>query len=263
MRENLHIALCMSPVGDDLRIRCRQFPSLVNCCTLDWFNRWNDEALLFVSTAFLKDLELPDESIRAALADISKFVHVSVENISNRFWDELRRRVFTTPKSYLDLISLYLNVLEQKRNEFNANKNRLSSGLNKLNTTNTQIAELKEKLKEMQPILVKKNEELKVTLEKVSADKAIADQKEAVVMSEKEVVEKQTAEAKEIQMDAENDLREAEPKLQKAKQAVAALTKESIVELKALTNPPADVVLVMEPVMILLGQKKDWANARK
>ena len=64
-------------------------------------------------------------------------------------------------------------------------------------------------------------------------------------------------------MDAENDLREAEPKLQKAKQAVAALTKESIVELKALTNPPADVVLVMEPVMILLGQKKDWANARK
>ena len=180
----------MSPVGDDLRIRCRQFPSLVNCCTLDWFNRWNDEALLFVSTAFLKDLELPDESIRAALADISKFVHVSVENISNRFWDELRRRVFTTPKSYLDLISLYLNVLEQKRNEFNANKNRLSSGLNKLNTTNTQIAELKEKLKEMQPILVKKNEELKVTLEKVSADKAVADQKEAVVMSEKEIVEK-------------------------------------------------------------------------
>jgi hypothetical protein len=64
-------------------------------------------------------------------------------------------------------------------------------------------------------------------------------------------------------MDAENDLREAEPKLQKAKQAVAALTKESIVELKALTNPPADVVLVMEPVMILLGQKKDWPNARK
>ena len=54
-------------------------------------------------------------------------------------------------------------------------------------------------------------------------------------------------------MDAENDLREAEPKLKKAKDAVAALTKESIVELKALNNPPADVALVMEPVMILLG----------
>ena len=40
VREYLHICLCMSPVGETLRVRCRQFPSLVNCCTLDWFSRW-------------------------------------------------------------------------------------------------------------------------------------------------------------------------------------------------------------------------------
>ena len=40
VRNNLHICLCMSPVGDTLRVRCRKFPSLVNCCTLDWFSRW-------------------------------------------------------------------------------------------------------------------------------------------------------------------------------------------------------------------------------
>lgn len=49
VREHFHICLCMSPVGDDLRVRCRQFPSLVNCCTLDWFSRWPREALLYVS----------------------------------------------------------------------------------------------------------------------------------------------------------------------------------------------------------------------
>lgn len=27
----------MSPVGDSFRSRCRMFPSLVNCCTIDWF----------------------------------------------------------------------------------------------------------------------------------------------------------------------------------------------------------------------------------
>ena len=149
VRENFHIVLCMSPVGDDLRIRCRQFPSLVNCCTLDWFSRWNDEALLFVSTAFLKDVDLPNEEIRAALAVMSKIVHTSVEETSDRFYEELRRRVYTTPKSYLDLISLYLNTLESKRQEYNANKNRLSSGLNKLQTTNVQIAELNAKLEVM------------------------------------------------------------------------------------------------------------------
>ncbi len=54
VRDNMHITLCMSPVGDTLRVRCRMFPSLVNCCTLDWFSRWPEEALLYVSSEFLK-----------------------------------------------------------------------------------------------------------------------------------------------------------------------------------------------------------------
>ena len=49
VRDNFHIILCMSPVGDSLRIRCRKFPSLVNCCTLDWFDNWPEEALISVS----------------------------------------------------------------------------------------------------------------------------------------------------------------------------------------------------------------------
>lgn len=36
-RENLHIVLCFSPIGDAFRERLRQFPSLVNCCTIDWW----------------------------------------------------------------------------------------------------------------------------------------------------------------------------------------------------------------------------------
>jgi len=57
VREMLHICLCMSPVGDSLRIRCRQFPSLVNCMTLDYFSSWPEQALLDVSTMKLAELD--------------------------------------------------------------------------------------------------------------------------------------------------------------------------------------------------------------
>jgi len=86
VRNNLHICLCMSPVGDTLRVRCRKFPSLVNCCTLDWFSRWPEQALLYVSSSFLKDLELPSEAVRDALAKMCMFIHTSVEEVSDKFY---------------------------------------------------------------------------------------------------------------------------------------------------------------------------------
>lgn len=122
-------------------------------------------------------------------------IHTSVEERSEAFFAQLRRRVYTTPKSYLDLISLYMSILETQRKEFYINKNRLASGLKKLNDTNMSIDEFKIKLAEMQPKLQQKNEDIKVALEKVNADKKVANEKEKVVTAEAEIVNKKAAEA--------------------------------------------------------------------
>ena len=78
-------------------------------------------------------------------------IHTTVEEKSNEFYDKLRRRVYTTPKSYLDLIQLYITSLEQKRDEAMKNKRRLAIGLQKLKDTNANIAEFKIKIEELQP----------------------------------------------------------------------------------------------------------------
>ena len=87
-------------------------------------------------------------------------IHRSVEVTSEQFFDELRRKVYTTPKSYLDLISLYDKVLGDKRDIFHKNKTRLAVGLKKLNDTNEEIAVLSANIKEMTPKLETKNIEL-------------------------------------------------------------------------------------------------------
>ena len=46
VRAKLHILLCMSPVGETFRLRCRQLPTLVNCCTIIWLSDWLTEALI-------------------------------------------------------------------------------------------------------------------------------------------------------------------------------------------------------------------------
>ncbi len=37
VRINLHIVLTFSPIGEAFRNRLRMVPSLISCCTIDWF----------------------------------------------------------------------------------------------------------------------------------------------------------------------------------------------------------------------------------
>ena len=48
LQKNIHMVIAMLPLGEIFRQRLRQFPSLVTCCTLDWFSEWPEEALLGV-----------------------------------------------------------------------------------------------------------------------------------------------------------------------------------------------------------------------
>jgi len=109
LRLYFHIILGMSPVGDQLRIRCRNFPSLVNCCTLDWFDNWPEEALRTVSEQFFKTNEMiaDQAQLRQAIAEMFPKVHKSVQELAEKFYEEQKRRVYITPKTYLDALSLF------------------------------------------------------------------------------------------------------------------------------------------------------------
>ena len=53
---NLHIVLCMSPIGEVLKTRCRNFPGLVNNTSIDWFTAWPKQALQAVASQFLAEV---------------------------------------------------------------------------------------------------------------------------------------------------------------------------------------------------------------
>lgn len=42
-------------------------------------------------------------------------IHTSVTSVAERYYNELKRRYYTTPTSYLELINLYLSMLEAKK----------------------------------------------------------------------------------------------------------------------------------------------------
>lgn len=67
------------------------------------------------------------------------YVHTSVNQASEKYQLNEKRYNYTTPKSFLQQISLYRNLLEKSRAQLQYKMNRLKIGLQKLQTTATQV----------------------------------------------------------------------------------------------------------------------------
>ena len=72
------------------------------------------------------------EGIKMSIAQFMSYVHASVNEISKAYLLNDRRHNYTTPKSYLELINLYVKILTQKHDEVEGKMNRLENGLEKL-----------------------------------------------------------------------------------------------------------------------------------
>lgn len=71
---NLHVCITLSPIGQQFRSKVRNYPSLVNCCSLDWVDKWPEEALTNVAT-----MKLEDKSVIKSCV----FAQKEVEKVAN------------------------------------------------------------------------------------------------------------------------------------------------------------------------------------
>jgi len=252
IKANLHIVLCMSPLGDAFRTRLRMFPALVNCCTIDWFADWPVAALEGVANRSLTEGEDLKLNKVDAVVKMFGYIHSSVTDKSVEYKEELRRHNYVTPTSYLELLSVFKFLLAEIREKVGGTRDKLQDGLNKLSDASAQVAQLQEDLTAKQPILVETQKEVADLMVKIAAD-----QKEAAVTAE--IVGKQEAEAKAkadecegIRSSAQKELDVALPMLDAAVQCLKELNKAHIDEVRNFKKPPAGVLLTMEATCVML-----------
>ena len=63
--------MAFSPIGDAFRERLRKFPALVNCCTINWFFAWPQDALYAVGKRFLSDVKVDEFVLNEIIAAVS------------------------------------------------------------------------------------------------------------------------------------------------------------------------------------------------
>eukprot|EP00118_Oscarella_pearsei_P019988 m.215265 g.215265 ORF g.215265 m.215265 type:complete len:3605 (+) comp39831_c0_seq13:113-10927(+) len=256
VKANLHIVLAMSPIGDALRSRLRMFPSLINCCTIDWFQAWPDDALELVANKFLEDVELEDD-VRQQTVFMCKHFHQSVRLLSEKYFNSLRRHNYVTPTSYLELILTFKALLGRKRKEIMTLKQRYTTGLEKLASAASQVSTMQAELVALQPELKKTQDETEKLMGVIEKDTVEVEATKQVVAADEAVANEAAAKAEAIKLDCESDLAEAIPALNAALSALNTLKPSDISLVKAMKNPPSAVKLVMEAVCIMKAIKAE------
>uniref|UniRef100_A0A8C2BI93 Dynein axonemal heavy chain 11 n=1 Tax=Cyprinus carpio TaxID=7962 RepID=A0A8C2BI93_CYPCA len=253
IRRQLKVVLCFSPVGFTLRTRARKFPAIVNCTAIDWFHPWPQHALQSVSSTFIQNISGLEPAVRVSISEFISFAHTSVNEVSIKYQQNEKRFNYTTPKSFLEFMKLYGNLLGTKRKELSQKMERLGNGLQKLLTTASQVEDLKAKLATQEVELQLRNTDTEALIAKIGQQSEKLSQERSVADAEEQRVEAIQAEVTKQQQETEADLAKAEPALQAANAALNTLNRLNLTELRTFPNPPAIVSNVSAAVLVLLS----------
>uniref|UniRef100_A0A1B0AXU3 AAA+ ATPase domain-containing protein n=1 Tax=Glossina palpalis gambiensis TaxID=67801 RepID=A0A1B0AXU3_9MUSC len=256
-KRKVHIVLSLSPIGDALRTRVRLYPSLVNCCTIDWYQSWPEEALQMIAKISLESVEVPSDQIKQAIVETCQYFHTTASKVCADFCEATNRYIYLTNAYFLELILSFQSVFGRKQKEVMSAKMRYIGGLETLASAAAAIAIMQTELNALQPKLLALAENSRKMMVEINTETIAASAAADQVKKDEEVASLQAEAAQALKVDCEKDLAQAIPVLEEAIQALNTLKPADITLVKSMKNPPAIIKLVMAAVCVIKGIPPD------
>lgn len=270
--KNLHIVFTMNPPVAGLSGRAAASPALFNRCVINWFGDWSGDALYQIGSELTQSMDLDNGSVpppasprkngvslscREATLRSIVYVHASVVEISQSSDYGEGRTAFTTPRHYLDFVSQFIRLCNEKREQLQNQQRHLNTGLEKLTETVNKVRDLRKNLAGKKIELERKDNEANEKLQGMLVDQQQAERRRAASYEVQAAIDRQEKEVAERRQKVMIDLANVEPAVLSAKESVSNIKKQQLTEVRSMGSPPAGVKLALESVCVLLGHKVD------
>lgn len=212
IKDNLHLSICMSPIGEAFRNYVRMYPALINNTTIDWFMGWPDDALTEVAMKFITKMELGDE-LSDGLAKLCAVAHSSTTDQAEAMKNELKRVFYVTPTNYIELLKGYGEIIKGKRKDVDNQRNKLRNGLSRLDEAKIQVEKMSAEAEIARAEVSKQQKICEELMINIAKERKNADEQQTHIEAQTVKIEKEKEETLQLAADAEAELKKAEPAL--------------------------------------------------
>ena len=253
--------------GDvSFRQRLRDFPALVECCSLEWLPDWpGDKNLMGAANHHLDILLMGDSLEKRALA---RFFAIACSSANARCQEQHRSyggggcEAPFGLRHIGDLVSTSKKVFEAKRHEIDDYVEQLTAGLKVMTTAEEDSVKLKTAVTELQLVVEEKHEDYENLNALMLKEEIRVDKEEAKVADFEAYVNKIQDDCDQQREVVIGDLNQAVPFLESMSAAVASIERSDVGAIAKLNKLPHEFVDDVFGALVILFAGSDGLNIK-
>eukprot|EP01063_Lacrimia_lanifica_P011176 TRINITY_DN1797_c1_g1_i1.p1 TRINITY_DN1797_c1_g1~~TRINITY_DN1797_c1_g1_i1.p1 ORF type:complete len:4267 (+),score=1793.68 TRINITY_DN1797_c1_g1_i1:109-12909(+) len=266
IKRHLHFAVSMDPTNAQYEYRCQSNPSLYTRAAVMWMGTWSLSGMKRVPEMILKDIIKQLSPAKEKDENDGRVSPAGPPQVSFDVAGEalkLHAEMNSTPRVFKFFLTNFKRVWGLKVNALETMRNRLQTGLTKLEEAQENVDVLKKDAEKKKVVLSEKQREadqalteIQVKMEEASKHKASAEILKADLTKEQKEISVRKGEI-------ETQLQQIEPVLEAAKESVGQIKSDSLNEMRHFPTPPPAVRDVLEGVLCLMDHRDTTWHAMK